>query len=89
MEVRVSHHPVAVGELKPLIENAGEVLVKSRRESSKTRDITGGLPRVAELFEARKPKDAAIVAEIDGTVEYVKVTRGMREYVIRGEGHVR
>src|SRR4029077_17855261 len=46
------------------------------------RDITGGLPRVAELFEARRPKDASIVAEIDGTVEYVGVTRGMRKYVI-------
>ena len=64
---------------------AGEVIVKTRREASKTRDITGGLPRVAELFEARRPKDAAIVAEIDGTVEYVGVTRGMRKYVIKSE----
>jgi len=64
---------------------AGEVLVKTRREASKTRDITGGLPRVAELFEARRPKDAAIVAEIDGTVEQAGVTRGMKKYVIKGE----
>jgi len=64
---------------------SGEVLVKTRREESKTRDITGGLPRVAELFEARRPKDAAIVAEIEGSVEYVGVTRGMRKFVIRGE----
>jgi len=64
---------------------AGEVLVKTRRQAAKTRDITGGLPRVAELFEARRPKDAAIVAEIDGAVEQAGVTRGMRKYVIRGE----
>jgi len=86
---KIAHYPLPTGARLEVRDRqqvgAGEVLVKSRRESSKTRDITGGLPRVAELFEARKPKDAAIVAEIDGTVEYVKVTRGMREYVIRGE----
>ena len=49
---------------------AGEVLARIPRESSKTRDITGGLPRVAELFEARKPKDFAIISEIDGRVEF-------------------
>jgi len=86
---KIAHYPLPTGARLEVRDRqqvgAGEVLVKSRRESSKTRDITGGLPRVAELFEARKPKDAAIVAEIDGTVEYVKVTRGMREYLIRGE----
>ena len=49
---------------------AGTVLARIPRESSKTRDITGGLPRVAELFEARKPKDFAVIAEIDGVVEF-------------------
>ena len=49
---------------------AGEVLARIPRESSKTRDITGGLPRVAELFEARKPKDFAVISEIDGRVEF-------------------
>ena len=63
----------------------GTLLAKTPRKQAKTRDITGGLPRVAELFEARRPKDAAIVAEIEGSVEYVGVTRGMRKYVIRGE----
>ena len=50
--------------------NAGDVLARIPRESSKTRDITGGLPRVAELFEARKPKDFAVISEIDGRVEF-------------------
>ena len=49
---------------------AGTVLARIPRESSKTRDITGGLPRVAELFEARKPKDFAVISEIDGVVEF-------------------
>ena len=49
---------------------AGSVLARIPRESSKTRDITGGLPRVAELFEARKPKDFAIISESDGVVEF-------------------
>ncbi|MGI9419033.1 MAG: DNA-directed RNA polymerase subunit beta', partial [Geminicoccaceae bacterium] len=52
--------------------HAGDVLVRLPREASKTRDITGGLPRVAELFEARRPKDPAIIAEADGRVEYGK-----------------
>ncbi len=49
---------------------AGDVLARIPRESSKTRDITGGLPRVAELFEARRPKDFAVISEIDGRVEF-------------------
>ena len=52
--------------------HAGDVLARLPREASKTRDITGGLPRVAELFEARRPKDPAIIAESDGRVEYGK-----------------
>jgi DNA-directed RNA polymerase subunit beta' len=64
---------------------AGEPMVKIRREISKTRDITGGLPRVSELFEARKPKDAATVSEIDGRVEFGGVSRGMKKLLVVGE----
>ncbi|MFN8547814.1 MAG: DNA-directed RNA polymerase subunit beta' [Candidatus Eisenbacteria bacterium] len=63
----------------------GDVLAKIRRESSKTRDITGGLPRVSELFEARKPKDQAIISEIDGVVELGKGTRGMKKITVKNE----
>ncbi|MBN2009561.1 DNA-directed RNA polymerase subunit beta' [candidate division KSB1 bacterium] len=58
---------------------AGDALVKIPREISKTRDITGGLPRVAELFEARKPKEPAIVSEIDGQVKFGELRRGVRK----------
>ena len=61
---------------------AGDVLVKIPKEIGKTRDITGGLPRVAELFEARKPKEPAVVSEIDGTVEFGKMRRGVREILV-------
>ncbi len=57
----------------------GQVLVKIPRERSKTRDITGGLPRVAELFEARKPKEPAVISEIDGEVKSIGTVRGNRE----------
>jgi DNA-directed RNA polymerase subunit beta' len=60
----------------------GEVIAKVPRETTKTKDITGGLPRVAELFEARKPKDAAIIAEIDGVVSFGKDTKGKRKVMI-------
>ena len=63
---------------------AGQVLVKIPRELYKTKDITGGLPRVAELFEARHPKDPAVVTEIDGNVEYGKVIRGNQEIIVHG-----
>jgi DNA-directed RNA polymerase subunit beta' len=66
--------------------SAARVLAKIPREISKTRDITGGLPRVAELFEARKPKDAAVVTEIDGEVHFGGVSRGFRKVVVKGEG---
>jgi DNA-directed RNA polymerase subunit beta' len=62
--------------------SAGDVLAKIPRETTKTQDITGGLPRVAELFEARKPKDHAIIAEIDGEVSFGKDTKGKRKVVI-------
>ncbi|MFQ6113777.1 MAG: DNA-directed RNA polymerase subunit beta', partial [bacterium] len=61
---------------------AGDVLVKIPREIAKTRDITGGLPRVAELFEARKPKEPAIVSEIDGIVKFGEIRRGIRKIIV-------
>ena len=64
---------------------AGEVIAKAPRETTKTKDITGGLPRVAELFEARKPKDHAIIAEIDGVVSFGKDTKGKRKLIITPE----
>jgi DNA-directed RNA polymerase subunit beta' len=64
---------------------AGDVIARIPQESSKTRDITGGLPRVADLFEARKPKDAAILAERTGTVSFGKETKGKRRLVITNE----
>jgi DNA-directed RNA polymerase subunit beta' len=64
---------------------AGQMLVKIPREIYKTKDITGGLPRVAELFEARHPKDPAVVSEIDGNVEYGKIVRGNQQIIVHGE----
>ncbi|MFV0531613.1 MAG: DNA-directed RNA polymerase subunit beta' [Flavobacteriales bacterium] len=61
---------------------AGKILVKMPRKSAKAGDITGGLPRVTELFEARNPSNPAVVAEIDGTVSYGKIKRGNREIII-------
>ncbi len=61
---------------------AGEVIAKVSRETTKTKDITGGLPRVAELFEARKPKDHAVICEIDGTVHFGKDTKGKRKVLV-------
>ncbi len=61
---------------------AGDVIARIPQEGSKTRDITGGLPRVADLFEARKPKEPAILAEITGTVSFGKETKGKRRLVI-------
>ncbi len=65
--------------------DAGDVLAKMPRETTKTKDITGGLPRVAELFEARKPKEHAVIAEIDGVVSFGKDTKGKRKVVITPE----
>jgi len=62
--------------------NIGDVLARVPQESSKTRDITGGLPRVAELFEARSPKDAGLLAEITGTVSFGKDTKGKQRLII-------
>ena len=65
--------------------HAGDVLARITKESSKTRDITGGLPRVAELFEARKPKDHAIICDIDGVIEYGKDYKSKRRIIIRSQ----
>jgi DNA-directed RNA polymerase subunit beta' len=65
--------------------SAGDVIARIPQESSKTRDITGGLPRVADLFEARKPKDPAILAEKSGTVSFGKETKGKRRLVITSD----
>ena len=62
--------------------NVGDALARIPQESSKTRDITGGLPRVADLFEARKPKEPAILAEISGTISFGKETKGKRRLMI-------
>ncbi|MBN1277644.1 MAG: DNA-directed RNA polymerase subunit beta' [Deltaproteobacteria bacterium] len=64
---------------------AGSVLAKIPRETTKTKDITGGLPRVAELFEVRKPKDVAIISDIDGVVSFGKYTKGKRKMTITPE----
>ena len=62
--------------------SAGDVLARLPKETSKTKDITGGLPRVAELFEARRPKDSAIIAENDGVIQYGKEVRGKQKISI-------
>ncbi|MFN5201722.1 MAG: DNA-directed RNA polymerase subunit beta', partial [Gemmatimonas sp.] len=62
---------------------AGTILAKISREAYKTRDITGGLPRVAELFEARRPKDPATISEVDGFVRFGEIKRGKREVFVR------
>ncbi|MCC6310829.1 MAG: DNA-directed RNA polymerase subunit beta', partial [Trueperaceae bacterium] len=64
---------------------AGDILAKIPRETTKTKDITGGLPRVAELFEARKPKEVAQISEIDGFVSFGKDTKGKRKLIVTPE----
>jgi DNA-directed RNA polymerase subunit beta' len=65
--------------------HAGDVLAKIPRATTKTKDITGGLPRVVELFEARKPRETAVIAEINGTVKYGEVSKGNRKIYIIGD----
>ena len=67
---------------KGAIVHSGDVLAKIPRETTKTKDITGGLPRVAELFEARKPKEQAVISEIDGEVSFGGFVKGMRKIVV-------
>ncbi|MEE4164221.1 MAG: DNA-directed RNA polymerase subunit beta', partial [Woeseiaceae bacterium] len=82
-------YALPVGAIISLSDGAevavGDVIARIPQESSKTRDITGGLPRVADLFEARKPKDPAIMAEHTGTVSFGKETKGKRRLVITDE----
>jgi DNA-directed RNA polymerase subunit beta' len=66
---------------------AGAIIAKMTREAAKTKDITGGLPRVAELFEARKPKDAAVISPIDGYVKFGRETKGKRQIFIVPKGN--
>ncbi len=63
--------------------HAGDILARIPRESTKTRDITGGLPRVAELFEARKPKDHAIISDVEGVIEFGKDYKNKRRLIVR------
>jgi len=82
----VARHLLPVGSNIVVSEGdevrAGSILAKIPRETTKTKDITGGLPRVAELFEARKPKDFAVISEIEGIVSYGKDAKGKRKIVI-------
>ena len=73
-----AHLMVTDGE----VVGAGDVLAKIPRETTKTKDITGGLPRVVELFEARKPRETAVISEIDGTVKHGGIVKGMRKLII-------
>ncbi len=83
---RVAQYMMPVGANVVVLDgdqvHAGDVIAKIHRETTKTKDITGGLPRVAELFEARKPKDTAIISEIDGIVSFGKDTKGKRKITI-------
>ncbi|MGD8885380.1 MAG: DNA-directed RNA polymerase subunit beta', partial [Gammaproteobacteria bacterium] len=81
-----AHYVLPAGAIVIMEDGAkaevGDVIARIPQESSKTRDITGGLPRVAELFEARKPKESAILAEISGVIGFGKETKGKRRLVI-------
>ncbi|MBE0599016.1 MAG: DNA-directed RNA polymerase subunit beta' [Desulfuromonadales bacterium] len=74
-----------IAAIEDSVVHAGDVLAKIPRETTKTKDITGGLPRVAELFEARKPKEFAVIAEIDGVVSFGKDSKGKRKVVVTPE----
>ena len=82
----VARHLLSVGVNIVVSEgatvSAGDIIAKIPRETTKTKDITGGLPRVAELFEARKPKEFAVISEIDGIVSFGKESKGKRAVVI-------
>jgi DNA-directed RNA polymerase subunit beta' len=85
----IGRYFLPVGSLINVIEDApisaGDIIAKIPRETTKTKDITGGLPRVAELFEARKPKDFAVISEIDGKVNFGKDSKGKRKVVVTPE----
>ena len=82
-------YPLPVGALLMVKDGqeiqAGDILARKPRETSKTKDIVGGLPRVAELFEVRKPKDMAVVSEIDGTVAFAGESKGKRKLIVTPE----
>ena len=92
LEVKIAgsdHHvsiALQVGSIISVVDGqqvgVGDVLARMPQESAKTRDITGGLPRVAELFEARTPKDASVLAEFTGTISFGKDTKGKQRLVI-------
>ncbi|MDE8346487.1 MAG: DNA-directed RNA polymerase subunit beta' [Acidocella sp.] len=85
-EARYFLAPDSILSVEPGVTVAdGDVLARIPREGSKTRDITGGLPRVAELFEARRPKDHAIIAEIDGRVEFGKDYKAKRRVIVKND----
>jgi len=84
-----ARYPLPVGSIITVSEHgvitAGTVIAKIPRETTKTKDITGGLPRVAELFEVRKPKEQAVISEIDGRVSFGKDLKGKRRVVVTPE----
>ena len=85
----IAHYPIPEKATLRVVEgqtiSAGTLLASTPREMSGTHDITGGLPRVTELFEARPPKDPAVMAEIDGTIDFGERKRGKRIIVIKGD----
>jgi DNA-directed RNA polymerase subunit beta' len=85
----IGRYYLPVGSIINVIEDtmvyAGDIIAKIPRETTKTKDITGGLPRVAELFEARKPKDFAVITEIDGKVNFGKDSKGKRKVIVTPE----
>ena len=85
----VANYPIPSGAHVQVDENdkiaSGTLLAKTPRKTSKTKDITGGLPRVSELFEARQPKDAAEIAKIDGVLDFGPIVRGKRSVIVRDE----
>ncbi len=87
-DLNVPNYPMSIDSILSVEDGqevtAGQVIARIPKESSKTKDITGGLPRVAELFEARKPKDPAIMCEIDGTISFGKDYKNKRRVIITG-----
>ncbi len=85
----LAFYPIATGAHIVVKEgqeiSSGTLLAKTPRKMAKTRDITGGLPRVAELFEARKPKNPAVISEIDGIVEIGEVVKGQRRIIVKSQ----
>ena len=86
---QAAHYPLPPGAVINVSDgkevNIGDVIARLPQESAKTRDITGGLPRVADLFEARRPKEPAVLAEISGAISFGKETKGKQRVVITGQ----